>query len=157
MTTNPPVSLPQAQALAKGVRCGACGGEGKRSVEVELVIGSLQRELRCRICNGTGVEAFPQGVWPQLVFCLGMAGEPFRELAWWERKRSEWVYEAAPDTVTAILWVLGTAAARAAGLDGQGLYVQPEGYCYLRTNQGPYGMDSDTLSDLLDAVLKEVA
>ena len=118
MTTNPPVSLPQAQALK------ALG--------------------------------FQQDVWPQLVYLYGHDWD----LALWSADYTHVWHDSrwfpAPDTVTAILWVLGTEAAGAAGLGEQGLYVEPDGYCYLRTVAGPYGMESDTLPDLLTEILVQV-
>ena len=138
MPVNPPVSLPQARALAKGVRCTRC-------------MDWMEGREGCPTCKGTGVEVFPQDVWPQFVY----DGDSGRLM--FVHKESDWVppMYAATDTVTAILWVLGTEAWRAKYGEWR-LLIGPDS-CSVVTVEDQGAPETDTLPDLLDAMLKEVA
>lgn len=63
---------------------------------------------------------------------------------------------AAPDTVSAILWVLGSEAGREHFGYSQGVLVYPNGECGIHNTTGPWGCWGDTPADLLAAMLEAV-
>lgn len=95
-----------------------------------------------------------QDNWPQLVWWYGNDWQ----IACWTSAvgwhPSRWL--AAPDTVSAILWVLESEAGRVLWA-GNSLIVHPDGSAEIGAAYlGPWGIYGDTPADLLTAMLEAV-
>lgn len=150
--TDTIVTLEQAQALAKGIPCGTCGGEGT-SMKYD---GAWHKP--CPTCNAEGVERYPQGEWPQLVWAWTMDEEGLDLFVpmWWDRLivGPEWC--AAPHVTDAILWLLGTEAWKAKFGDDWELVLNGRTAYLWDFNVMHSWRLGVVLLDLLDAMLKEV-